>query len=82
MSNVPWKREVIVSIKLCLWGREQTSHTEPVTGKPLAFQSNKHTSMSDFVREHICTIAPSPTSSSTIACLHVIFISITKLSNI
>ena len=69
MLSLPLNREETVFINSSLWGREETSQTEPVTWYPLAFHSFKHSSSRVWSLAHAWTLAPKPASSSTIAYL-------------
>ena len=61
--------EETFSINCSRWARSDPSQTEPVTAKPLACHSRKHLSSSASFREQVCTVEPSPASSSTTAYL-------------
>lgn len=69
MLSLPWKTEPTSSISFSLWTREDASQTEPVTTKPLSSHSFKHLLSSSSFLEHVCTLAPNPASSSTVAFL-------------
>lgn len=65
--SFPLKMEETFSINCSRWARSDPSQTEPVTAKPLACHSRKHLSSSASFREQVCTVEPSPASSSTTA---------------
>jgi len=69
--SLPPKFEETVSISSCLWAPTETSQTDPLIIPPehTSFQSSKHLSSSLPFLQHVCTLAPKPTNSSTIARL-------------
>lgn len=69
MLSLQSNNDETVSIKLCLCAAMDTSQIEPETSKPKLFQSTKALSSSFSLREQVCTLAPSPPNSSTMARL-------------
>ena len=69
MLSFPLKRLEAVLIRFSLSALEDTSHIEPVTWRAFFLHSLKHLLRSTSFREHVCTVASKPASSSTIACL-------------
>lgn len=58
---------------------ELMSQTEPLTLKPLLFHSRTLSSSCAWLRAHVCTVAPSPASSSTVANLQFQYHKITNV---
>ena len=62
--------EATFRMSFSLWAGEDTSQTDPVTTKPLLRHSSKHLLSSASFLEQVCTMAPNPAKSSTMACLN------------
>ena len=69
MLSLPSNSEETVFISSPLFSRDNTSQTEPVTRNPLDSHWLKHPLSSASFLEHVCTVAPKPANSSTIAYL-------------
>ena len=69
MLSFPWKTEDTASMSSSLCCGRDTSQIEPVTSKPESLHSLRHLLSSPSFLAHVCTLAPNPTSSSTMACL-------------
>lgn len=69
MLSLPLKTEDTVSISSSRRDFDVRSQTEPLTLNPLLSHSRTLSLISVWLREHVCTTAPSPASSSTMAYL-------------
>lgn len=69
MLSLPLKMEVTSWMRFSLWDWDETSHTDPVTKKPLLRHSFKQLVSSTWFLEQVWTVAPNPHKSSTMACL-------------
>ena len=58
-----------VSISCFLCSLLCTSHTDPLTLRPISSHSCRHLFKSPWLREHVWTVAPNAASSSTVARL-------------
>jgi len=74
MLSLPLNREETVLISSSRWVRDPTSQIEPVTRNPFVFHSCKHSLSWASFRQHVCTVAPRPANSSTIAYLKAVLI--------
>ena len=70
MLSLPSKSDETLFISSSLSIFDTTSQTEPVTWKPFFSHWLKQSLRSTSFREQVCTIAPSPANSSTIAYLN------------
>jgi hypothetical protein len=66
---LPPKVPLTVATSFSRSARTETSQTETVTLSPFSAHRRRHASSSPAFRAHVCTRAPNPASSSTIACL-------------
>lgn len=70
MLRLPLNRDATVSISFFLCSLFCTSHTDPLTFKPIPSHSFKHLSKSSWLRQQVWTVAPNSASSSTVARLN------------
>lgn len=71
MWSLPLKIGVTSWMSFSLWSRDDTSHTDPETKKPLLRHWFKQLSSSAWFLEQVWTVAPNPHKSSTMACLKI-----------
>lgn len=74
MLSFPLNCDETSFISSCRWALDTRSHTDQpvIWWKPFIFYWLKQSLSWPSFREQVCTIAPSPANSSTIACLYIL----------